>query len=117
MSESDIDLPPGAVPAAADGLHDADDRLRPEFVRRVMDHVESGEIEAARALVEPLHPADIADLFELVDSEERRALAAALEELLGGEVLAEMNEHVRDELIEEFEPHEVAEVAGEMETD
>jgi magnesium transporter len=112
MSDSVTDLP-----AAADTRLDEDDRLRPEFVRAVMDHVEAGEVDAARALVEPLHPADIADLFELVDSEDRRALAEALEEVLGGDVLAEMNEHVRDELMEEFEPHEVAEAVGEMETD
>jgi magnesium transporter len=112
MSDSVTDLP-----AVADTRLDEDDRLRPEFVRAVMDHVEAGEVDAARALVEPLHPADIADLFELVDSEDRRALAEALEEVLGGDVLAEMNEHVRDELIEEFEPHEVAEAVGEMETD
>ena len=37
----------------------------PEFVRAVLDAVEAGDNEAARALVEPLHPADIADLFEL----------------------------------------------------
>jgi magnesium transporter len=118
MSESDIELAPlSAAPSPADTRLDEDDRLRPEFVRAVMDHVEAGEVDAARALVEPLHPADIADLFELVDPHERRALARALEEVLGGDVLAEMNDHVRDELIEEFEPHEVAEVAGEMETD
>jgi magnesium transporter len=114
MSESEIEL---LAPQGADTRLDEDDRLRPEFVRAVMDHVEAGEVDAARALVEPLHPADIADLFELVDSDDRRALARALEEILGGDVLAEMNDHVRDELIEEFEPHEVAEVAGEMETD
>jgi magnesium transporter len=120
MSESDIELAPNAAAPAApptDTRLDEDDRLRPEFVRAVMDRVEAGEVDAARALVEPLHPADIADLFELVDPDERRALARALEEILGGDVLAEMNDHVRDELIEEFEPHEVAEVAGEMETD
>jgi magnesium transporter len=120
MSESDIEFAPLSVapaPPPADTRLDEDDRLRPEFVRAVMDRVEAGEVDAARALVEPLHPADIADLFELVDPGERRALARALEEILGGDVLAEMNDHVRDELIEEFEPHEVAEVAGEMETD
>ncbi|QAY77019.1 magnesium transporter [Sphingosinicella sp. BN140058] len=117
MSESDIELPGSAVPGADESRLDEDDRLRPEFVRRVMDHVEAGETDAARALVEPLHPADIADLFELVDSDERSALAEAIEDLLSGDVLAEMNDHVRDELIDQFEPHEVAEVAGEMETD
>lgn len=117
MSESDIELPGSAMPPADESRLDEDDRLRPEFVRRVMDHVEAGETDAARALVEPLHPADIADLFELVDSDERRALAESIEDLLSGDVLAEMNDHVRDELIDQFEPHEVAEVAGEMETD
>jgi magnesium transporter len=114
MGEIDFELT--AAPPADTRL-DEDDRLRPEFVRAVMDHVEAGEVDAARALVEPLHPADIADLFELVDREERRALVAALEEILGGDVLAEMNDHVRDDVIGDFEPHEVAEAVGEMETD
>jgi magnesium transporter len=112
MSDSEL-----AAPLAPDTRLDEDDRLRPEFVRAVMQLVEARDFDAARALVEPLHPADIADLFELVDSDDRRALAEALEEILGGDVLAEMNDHVREELIEDFEPHEVAEVAGEMETD
>ena len=58
----------------------------------MIERVEAGDAEGARALVEPLHPADIADLFELVDSDDRRALAAALADLLDGDVLAEMNE-------------------------
>ncbi|HEX8583693.1 MAG TPA: magnesium transporter [Allosphingosinicella sp.] len=114
---SDIDIELTAAPPAADTRLDEDDRLRPEFVREVMDRVEAGDVDAARALVEPLHPADIADLFELVDRDDRRALAEALEEILGGDVLAEMNDHVRDDVIEDFEPHEVAEAVGEMETD
>ena len=117
MSESEIEMPAAGAPAAADTRLDEDDRLRPEFVRLVVDHVEAGETDAARALVEPLHPADLADLFELVDTDERRALAAALADLIDGDVLAEMNEHVREELIDELEPHEVADLAGEMDTD
>src|SRR5688500_20151009 len=98
MSESEIDLsgaPSGALPA---GRLDEDDRLKPEYVREVMERVEAGDSDGARALVEPLHPADLADLFELVDSDDRRALAAAIADLLDGDVLAEMNEHVREEL-------------------
>src|SRR5690606_5116550 len=65
----------------------------------------------------PLHPADIADLFELVDSGQRQRLAAGLAGLLDGDVLAEMNDWVRDELLEALDPHEVAEIAGELDTD
>jgi len=118
MSESDIHL--SAAEEAAlplDSLHDADDRLKPEFVRQVIDRVEAGDSEGARALVEPLHPADVADLFELVDSDDRRALAASLADLLDGDVLAEMNDWVRDELLDVLTVSQVAEIAGELETD
>jgi magnesium transporter len=116
MSDGELDAPEGRLPTAEDRL-DADDRLKPEFVRAVLERVEDGEDEAARTLVEPLHPADLADLFEQIDRDERRALAAAIADMLDGEVLAEMNDWVRDELIEALEPHQVAELAGELETD
>ncbi len=109
-SEEDVGL---VHPALGDG----DDRLNPEFVAAVLDHVEAGEIEAARELVAPLHPADIADLFELAPSEQRRPLAATLTDLLDADVLSEMNEWVRDELLEALAPHEVAEIATQLETD
>ena len=79
---------------------DEDDRLRPEFVREVLDAAADGDDEKARALVEPLHPADIADLFELVAADERDGLVAALADMLDADVLAEMNEQVREELLD-----------------
>jgi magnesium transporter len=120
MSEIDEQT---AAPSAASGhpapraSHDGEDRLTPDFVAAVIDHVEAGEVEAARDLVTPLHPADIADLFELAPSEARRPLAAALAELLDGDVLSEMNEWVRDELIDALAPHQVAEIATQLDTD
>ena len=45
---------------------DEEDRLRPEFVDDVLDAVEAGDDETARKLVQPLHPADVADLIELI---------------------------------------------------
>jgi magnesium transporter len=118
MSDSDLETSEKDAAAAPDETRlDEDDRLRPEYVDEVLEKLEAGDAEGARSLVEPLHPADIADLFELVDRDERRALAAALADLLDGDVLAEMNEWVREELIDELEPHQVAEIAGELETD
>ena len=116
MSDSDLEAPAAEI-AAPETRLDADDRLKPEYVSEVMARVEAGDAEGARALVEPLHPADVADLFELVDRDDRRALAAALADMLDGDVLAEMNDWVREELLDALEPHEVAEIAGELETD
>jgi magnesium transporter len=96
---------------------DEDDRLKPEFVRAVLDAVEDGDAAAARALVEPLHPADIADLFELTPHEERADLAKAITDLLDADVFAEMNDYVREDLIDALEPHQVADIASELDTD
>ena len=96
---------------------DEDDRLKPAFVRAVLDAVDAGDNEAARALVEPLHPADIADLFELTPGDERGGLAHAISGLLDGDVFAEMNDYVREDLIDALEPQEVADLAAELDTD
>lgn len=113
---SDTDLPISAG-LAADTRLDEDDRLKPGYVRAVLDAVEAGDTDAARALVEPLHPADIADLFELTPGDERAGLAHAVADLLDGDVFAEMNEHVREDLIDALDPREVANLAAELDTD
>jgi magnesium transporter len=103
--------------AAAASAIDEEDRLRPEFVERVLDAVEAGDDETARELVEPLHPADVADLIELAARDERDGLVKALAGIVDADVLAEMNEHVRETLLDALGPEEVARIAGELETD
>src|SRR5690242_4748889 len=96
---------------------DEETRLRPAFVDRVLDAVEDGDDETARQLVEPLHPADVADLIELAARDEREGLVKALAGIVDADVLAEMNEYVREGLLDELEPQQVADIAGQMETD
>ena len=96
---------------------DEDDRLRPRFVTAVLDAVEAGDAEAARALVAPLHPADIADLFELTPGDERDALARALADLVDADVFAELNDYVREDLMDELSARQVADIAAELDTD
>jgi len=112
MSETRLSLAEPHAPSL-----DEDDRMKPEFVSAVLGHVEAGNDEAARALVAPLHPADIADLFELAPADKRRKLAYALADLLDGDVIAELNDYVREELIDALDPAQVAELAAEMDTD
>ena len=96
---------------------DEDDRLKPTFVSAVLDAVEDGDDSAARALVEPLHPADIADLFELTPEDRRRDLARAVADLLDADVFAEMNDYVREDLIDALDARQVADIASELDTD
>jgi magnesium transporter len=103
--------------AEAETQLDEDDRLKPEFVSRVLEAADAGDSEGVRALVEPLHPADIADLFELTPEDRRAELATAIPDLLDGDVFAEMNDYVREQLLEALSPTELADIASELDTD
>ncbi|RST29628.1 magnesium transporter [Sphingomonas ginkgonis] len=105
------------APPEVDLIHDSDDRLRPEFVSEVLDLVEAGDNEAARARVAPLHPADVADLIELARVDERDGLVAALAGIVDADVVAELNDYVRETLIDEMAPEQVADLAGQLDTD
>jgi magnesium transporter len=100
-----------------DDVLDSEDRLRPRFVRDVLDAVADGDDETARSLVANLHPADVADLIELAPADERGDLISALAGLVDADVYAELNEHVREDMIDEMEPQQVADLAGQLDTD
>ena len=68
-------------------------------------------------LVEPLHPADVADLIELAARDEREGLVNALAEIVDADVYAELNDYVRETLIDEMAPEQVADLAGQLDTD
>jgi len=120
MSESENFATPLHEPefqAPPDQVHDEEDRLRPSFVREVLDAVADGDDETARALVADLHPADIADLIELAPGDERADLIDALAGIVDADVYAELNEHVREDMIDEMEPQQVADLAAQLDTD
>ncbi|MFN5783461.1 MAG: magnesium transporter [Novosphingobium sp.] len=96
---------------------DAENTLKPEFVRRVRDSLEAGENDAVYNLVEGLHPADIADLFELLTTDERPLLARAISDLMGSEVYAELNDYVREVIVESLPAEAVADIAEQLDTD
>lgn len=105
------------APRESETHDDESNTLRYSFIRKVIEALEAEDQEAVYNLVEPLHPADIADLFELIGHDYRADLARAINDLLGSEVLAEMNDWVREELVDDLDPDEVAELAEQMETD
>jgi len=117
MAEQDLrELEQHALRDEADEL-DEDNRLKPSFVDAVIAALDQADEARAYDLVEPLHPADIADLFELLDPDQRRRLAAAITDLMTGEVISELNDYVRDDMIEALPPEAVAEIAEQLDTD
>ncbi|NNF94940.1 MAG: magnesium transporter [Altererythrobacter sp.] len=100
-----------------DERHDEENRLKPKYIRSVRDAFEAGDNNAVYDLVEPLHPADVADLLELFDADERGQLAAAITDLMSSDVVAELNDHVREDMMEALEPEAVATIVEQLETD
>ena len=96
---------------------DEDNRLTSDFVDSVAEALEAGDYNEVYALVEPLHPADIADLMELIPSADRGDLAHALADLMSADVLAETNEYVREDIIEGLDAGQLADLAGQLDTD
>ena len=66
----------------------------------VLDAVEAGDAARLDAIFEPLHPADIADLLEQIDARDRRALLALWKGGMDGEILSELDDNLREEIIQ-----------------
>ncbi len=87
------------------------------IVSAVVSAAVDGDREGVLALIEDLHVADIADLLEQVDTEARRALVNLVWTELDNQVLAEVEEGVRDELLKLLGADQLAEAAKDLETD
>ena len=96
---------------------DEENTLKADYVRQVRDALDAGDKAAAYDLVEPLHPADIADLLELFDQDDRLKLAAAITDLMSSEVVAELNDYVREDMMEALPAEAVASIAEQLDTD
>jgi len=83
----------------------------------VLDAIEANDVVAIDALFEPLHPADIADLFEQIDQRDRKALLALWKGGMDGEILSELDDNLREEIIDALAPADLALAMRELESD
>ncbi|MBF9061326.1 magnesium transporter [Rhodobacterales bacterium HKCCSP123] len=100
----------------ADGDRDAyalDDSLR----GRLRALVGTGDVEGIDALMEPLHPADIADLLEQVSDGERAAWLGLWSRGIDGEVLSDLDWGLREEVIGLLPDDVLAEAVRELDSD
>jgi magnesium transporter len=97
--------------------HAAVGALTADFLTAVRESLVAAEVDKLRKLAEGLHPADLADLIEVLEPGERVLLITMLGRSFNGEALAELDEHVRDELLEAL-PHEtIASALRRLDTD
>lgn len=91
--------------------------LDKELVSSVRLAIASGDSQRLDALFEPLHPADIADLLEQLEGGERREFLLLAGNLIDGDVLSEIDEDLRESVIEFLPKEQLAEAVRELELD
>lgn len=96
---------------------DDDGTLSREFVRTVVDALETGNIEEVRDLAGDSHFADVADLLEALPAELRGSFVQALGDDFDFAVLVEVDEGIRDELLAALPAETVAEGVSELDSD
>lgn len=83
----------------------------------VLAAVDAGDALGLSALLEPLHAADIADILEQIGPSERQALLALWQGGIDGDILSEIDDSIREEVIEALPDEVVAEAVRELDTD
>jgi len=83
----------------------------------VVEALAAGDGARVKDLIAPLHYADVADLLEHLSAEERHALIDVIRDGFDAEILSELDETVRDEIIEWLGIADVAAAVAELESD
>jgi len=91
--------------------------LSPELIGAIEQALDERNLEQVEALVVPLHAADMADLLEMVATHERRLIVEVLRPEIDPDILAELEEAVRDEIVELLSTDELASAVAQLDTD
>jgi magnesium transporter len=112
LEEKDMTVTRPPVP-----LRGEDGALREEFVEQVRQAVEAGDLQAVLALVGDLHEADAGAVIEALDPELRPRLVELMGRAFDFTALTEVDDTVREEILEQLPPRTVAEGVRELDSD
>ena len=91
--------------------------LSPRDVSAVLFTVDRGDRDALLRLLDGLHPADIADLLEQIGLYDRRRLILLYDLDFDGDVLSELDDTLREEVISYLKPEVLAEAIRDLDSD
>lgn len=91
--------------------------LNKRDVSAIRTAAQAGDGDLLSALMDPLHPADIADLLEQITEDERRNLVLLYDREFDGEILSELDESIREDVISVLHPEVLADAVRELESD
>ena len=91
--------------------------LGPKAVAAILYAVDIDDQAKLTELMEPLHAADIADLLEQISSYERARLIRLYDREFDGEILSELDEGIREEVIAVLTPQVLTQAVRDMDSD
>ena len=98
-------------------LRDEDGAVREDYVEQVAQAIADGDSAALRELVGDLHEADVGDLIEALDPDLRPRLIKLMGHDFDFSALTEVDDTVREEILEELPAETVAEGVRELDSD
>ncbi|HIP78320.1 MAG TPA: magnesium transporter, partial [Kiloniellaceae bacterium] len=88
-----------------------------DLVRTVSEALERGDEAEARQVATDLHEADLADLLENLDRDDRPRLIQILGDAFDLEVLTYLDSSLREDIIEALEPRQLADSLSDLDSD
>src|ERR1700694_2161318 len=115
----DIDAAQPAVAPVLDRLamRHEDGEIRREFVEEISRAIHGADTPFLRTVVAELHEADLGDLIAALEPDDRVSLVELTGTDFDFSALNEVDDSVREEILEELEPETVAEGVRELESD
>lgn len=96
---------------------EGDYKLERGLIGGVLSAIEAMDAIAIDTVLNPLHPADVADVLEQISPAERRALLGLWSMGIDGDILSELDENLREEVIEFLPSGVLSEAVREMDSD
>src|SRR5260370_1454099 len=98
-------------------LRTEDGEIRAEFVEEIARRIKAHDTAFLRAVVAELHEADLGDLIAALEPDDRVSLVEMTGTDFDFSALNEVDDAVREEILEELERETVAEGIRELESD
>ena len=88
-----------------------------KFIDKTRDNIKANNLQNLEEDILSLHPADIADIFEILSQEDRKILFSILQHKLPPETLASLDEQVLKDIIENYKPSILGDLIAQLNTD